>query len=254
MLVIFPRHEIFWHKYKLIDKTEKSSKKYSPSGYSLLLTQRNAARELITIDANPFFLGQSNLILQHVYSSAHYCGSSSILAIHVAIANGKYLTDGHFGGVLSDKAARHGNADINKRQSLPITRIESITLHMTRLMGRHEGCIAPHSRTWQLLSDLPATWSPTSEPIGKKPQATGLVIITSLAHSSKHTLFKFFAHTFCMAVGVGSSSDNEATFTNWSEYTCQWLGLATSQDWLQTCNLQTHNLQWLADFQLVDSS
>ncbi len=32
-----------------------------------------------------------------MYSSSHYCGSSSILAIHVAITNGKYLTDGHFG-------------------------------------------------------------------------------------------------------------------------------------------------------------
>ena len=32
-----------------------------------------------------------------LYSSADYCGSSSILAIHVAIANGKYLTHGHLG-------------------------------------------------------------------------------------------------------------------------------------------------------------
>ncbi len=32
-----------------------------------------------------------------LYSSSHYCCSSSILAIHVAITNGKYLTHSHFG-------------------------------------------------------------------------------------------------------------------------------------------------------------
>ena len=39
----------------------------------------------------------SRLARPLLYSSSHYCGSSSILAIHVAITNGKYLTHGHFG-------------------------------------------------------------------------------------------------------------------------------------------------------------
>ena len=55
-----------------------------------------------------------------LYGSSHYCGSSSILAIHVAITNGKYLTHGHLG--------LYGSYLI-RLIGMGRTQIESINLH-----------------------------------------------------------------------------------------------------------------------------
>ena len=67
-----------------------------------------------------------------MYSSSHYCGSSSVLAIHVAITNMRNtsltaILDCVW--VLSDKANRHGRLiSINDISS---TALEGLALHYT---------------------------------------------------------------------------------------------------------------------------
>ncbi len=82
---------------------------------------------------------------QRMYSSSHYCGSSSVLAIHVAITNMRNtsltaILDCVW--VLSDKANRHGRLiSINDISS---TALERLVLHYTGLITTGEAMYMKH--------------------------------------------------------------------------------------------------------------
>ncbi len=87
-----------------------------------------------------------------MYSSSHYCGSSSILATHVAITNGKYTVPHSrpfwIVWVLSDKAAKHGRL-------ISINVISRTALEGVALLYRPQyACTSLHCPLLVLSSDI----------------------------------------------------------------------------------------------------